>query len=205
MLLSLTERVFLAGLLAACLASFAWGMNRFFERPAQRTRGMLITQTSSVLFAALHFFAIASSTHLHGQFVALGAVLYAIALTLFWWAIQTHGSKRLSAIDSPDAPKHLVEEGPYVFVRHPFYASYLLTWVAGAIACSQWWLVPTVLVMLAIYLQAARYEEKKFSLTPLAKAYAEYRNRTGLFLPNPLKFMMSREFRRGTFDAASVE
>jgi len=204
MLLVSIEQVVLAALLFACLASFAWGMLSFFERPAQRTRGMRFAKFSGLFFAVLHLAAILTSRSFSTSNVVRGSLLYLVSLGLYWWAIRCHGSKRLSAIDSPNTPEHLVDYGPYRFIRHPFYTSYLLSWVAGAVACNQWWLVPTVVVMLGIYLHAARYEEGKFSATPLANAYSLYRAHTGLFLPNPLK-LFRWELKRGTFNAARVE
>ena len=42
--------------------------------------------------------------------------------------------------------------------------------------------------MLVIYVLAAAEEEKKFTRSPLAEAYQQYRARTGLLFPNPLKW-----------------
>jgi protein-S-isoprenylcysteine O-methyltransferase Ste14 len=94
----------------------------------------------------------------------------------------------------PEAPlcAHLVEGGPYRLLRHPFYCSYLLAWTAGIAATGRWWLIPTVLVMLAIYVRAARMEEDKFTRSPLAAAYERYRSQTGMLLPNPAKLFRAR-------------
>ncbi len=85
-----------------------------------------------------------------------------------------------------------MEHGPYRFVRHPFYCSYLLAWAAGFVATAQTWLLPTVAVMLVIYVRAAKLEEEKFTRSPLAGTYERYRSRTGLFLPNPVKLLAPR-------------
>ena len=47
------------GLLVACLASFGWGMRKFFSRPAGDTPGMRVIQICGALFALLHLAAIA--------------------------------------------------------------------------------------------------------------------------------------------------
>ena len=111
---------------------------------------------------------------------------------MFWWAIKASTAGNLSAIFSPDAPARLVEEGPYRFIRHPLYCSYILTWTAGLIATAQPWLLVTVLVMAVIYLRAAIQEEQKFFHSPLATAYRSYRTRTGLIIPNPWKLVRLR-------------
>jgi protein-S-isoprenylcysteine O-methyltransferase Ste14 len=68
-------------------------------------------------------------------------------------------------------------------VRHPFYASYLLTWLGGAIVSEQGWLFLAPLVMGAIYEHSARAEKAKFLRSALAGEYRRYMQRTGRFLP----------------------
>ena len=147
-------------LLLSCLASFAWGMRRFFVQPSGSTAGMKIISGCGTLFAGLHFVAIFLTNSITAERALVGALLYLWSLGLFWWAIQTNSTARLSAAFSPDVPVHLVEDGPYRFIRHPFYCSYVMAWSAGTIATARWWLLGTVVVMAIIYWKAARIEEK---------------------------------------------
>jgi protein-S-isoprenylcysteine O-methyltransferase Ste14 len=176
-----------ASFLLACLASFGWAMQRFFVQPAGLTAGMKLIKTFGILFGVVHLAAIVATPPFTRVQAVSGAVLYLCALALFWWAISASSPKPLSAAFSPDLPAHLVAHGPYRIVRHPLYCSYLLCWLAGWVATGRLWLAPTVLVMLIIYLFAAAEEERKFARSPLAEAYRQYRARTGLFFPNPLK------------------
>jgi len=175
------------GFLLACLASFAWAMRKFFLQPAGMTAGMQVIKFLGIAFGLLHVAAIVMTPVISPALGAAGATLYLCALTLFWWAIAASLHKPLSAAFSPDLPAHLVAAGPYRMMRHPLYGSYLLCWVAGWVATGRTWLSPTVLVMLVIYLVAARQEENKFLRSALAEPYVRYRTRTGLFFPNPLK------------------
>ena len=86
-------------------------------------------------------------------------------------------------------PAHLMTTGPYRVVRHPFYCSYLLVWLAGLVATAKWWLALTVAIMVAIYLRAARFEERKFLDSALARHYRDYQARTGQLVPNPWKVL----------------
>ena len=122
----------------------------------------------------------------------VAALLYLWSLGLFWWAIQTNSTARLSAAFSDDLPAHLVEDGPYRFIRHPFYSSYVLAWSAGTVATARWWLLLTVAVMVIIYWKAAAIEEEKFSRSALAEEYQKYRERTAWLLPNPMKLLLAR-------------
>jgi protein-S-isoprenylcysteine O-methyltransferase Ste14 len=143
------------------------------------------------VFAVVHLAAILLTPAITPLRAVCGALLYLSALALFWWAISANASRPLSAAFSPDPPAHLMDEGPYRFIRHPFYCSYLLTWTAGVVATAQLWLLPTLAVMLVIYVRAATIEEQKFTDSPLAETYENYRTRTGRFLPNPLKLLFS--------------
>jgi protein-S-isoprenylcysteine O-methyltransferase Ste14 len=186
--------VLCAVLLVACLASFRWGMLKFFSQPAGLTTGMKVISVCGAVFAILHLAAILLAPAIPANRGATGGFLYVLALGLFWWAIRANSPRPLSAAFSPDSPQHLVERGPYRWMRHPFYCSYLLTWLAGVIASGMIWLIPTVVVMLAIYVRAARMEEEKFTHSPLASKYERYRAHTGLLLPNPIKLVTARRW-----------
>lgn len=191
-MVSLVWKCLLVTLFVLCFGSFAWGMRRFFRQPAGAVPGMKLISVSGLVFSLIHLIAIISASSPSTLPRIIGVVLYVCSLSLFWWAITSNREKPLSAAFSPDAPVHLVQHGPYRFIRHPFYSSYLLAWTAGVFAAANLWLIPTVLVMLAIYIRAARFEEAKFSASSLAPDYSNYRSSTGLFIPNPLKLFHGR-------------
>jgi protein-S-isoprenylcysteine O-methyltransferase Ste14 len=170
-------------LLLTCLASFYWGVRRFFSQPSGYTLGMRLVQMSGILFTGLHIYALLASPSVTATRAALAVLVYLTAFSLFWWAQRTHGRRPLSAIFSSDVPAHLVQDGPYRFIRHPFYTSYLLAWFAGWVATAEWYILVTFLIMLAVYLRAAWLEEAKFGGSTLTGDYQAYRARTGLFLP----------------------
>jgi protein-S-isoprenylcysteine O-methyltransferase Ste14 len=179
-------------LLLCCLSSFAWGMRNFFVQPQGSTAGMKVISSCGLVFAALHFVAIFLPNSVTAERAMVAVLLYIWSLGLFWWAIQTNSATRLSAAFSDDLPAHLVEDGPYRFIRHPFYCSYVLAWSAGTIATARWWLLLTVAVMVIIYWKAATIEEEKFSRSALAEEYQRYRERTAWLIPNPMKLLLAR-------------
>lgn len=188
-------QVLLAVLLLMCLASFTWAVRNFFIRPEQMTAGLKITLLAGILFAPLHFLTILHAPVLPMPAVTIGAMLYCLALAIFWWTVAAHRRRPLAACFSQNEQLHLVQHGPYRFVRHPFYCSYLLAWLAGALATLNVWLGLTFIVMFVLYLIAARNEENKFASSPLAEAYARYRSATGRFLPSPFKLIANRHAR----------
>jgi protein-S-isoprenylcysteine O-methyltransferase Ste14 len=183
----------LVGLLLSCLSSFCWGMIRFFRRPVGVPRGAKLISACGLCFGAMHVYCILSAPALWFQGALCAASLYICSIAIFWWTVFANLERPLSAAFSPDIPSHLMQDGPYRFVRHPFYACYLLTWAAGALATGQILLLFTFLAMLAIYARAARMEERKFEQSPLATSYRVYRARTGMFFPNPLKLIAAAQ------------
>jgi len=187
---NLVYRMVLVILLLGCLTSFGWGMRRFFIRPERIAPGMRITSILAPAFTFVHLGVLATAYDLTLARSVMGALLYAAACGLFWWAVRANRTQPLPACFSPNRKPHLTQTGPYGFVRHPFYCSYLLTSFAGVAATGRLWLLPTALIMLALYGVAARGEERDFANGPLAGEYQNYRRRTGRFFPNPWKLLV---------------
>jgi len=174
------------------MASFGWGARAFFVRSAGSPLAARVIVACYVVFALLHYRAILLAHNLTPVTTACASGMYLGALGLFWWAVRTNRNRPLSAAFSPDAPQFLIREGPYRYVRHPFYSAYLVAWTAGVAATRNLWLTPTVAVMLMIYLRAIAIEERKFSRSHLAAAYADYRRCTGCLVPNPIKMALGK-------------
>lgn len=167
---------------AACFASYGWGLARFFADPGGGP-GTGTVKWATAAAVAAHIAAILFFYD-HGALrFAAALAIYALSLSLFWWAIAANRARPLTLAFSPDAPLHLVTAGPYAFIRHPLYVSYALCWIAGTAATGQVLLVPTVLVMGWLYHRAAVKEEGKFAASPLAGEYALYARRTGRYMP----------------------
>lgn len=185
------RQLLMTAFMVACLGSFVWGMRAFFIQPAGYTKGMKFITISSGICAIIQLAAIISAADVPLKWTLVATLAYLGSLALYWWTISVNRKTPLSAAFSPDTPTHLVQHGPYRVIRHPFYASYLLMWTAAVPASADWRLLITVLFMIAVYVSAARAEERKFSNSALAGAYQEYRSRTGLLVPNPLKLLLA--------------
>jgi protein-S-isoprenylcysteine O-methyltransferase Ste14 len=120
--------------------------------------------------------------HAIGVLVA-ALVVFAAGLVLFLWAAKTTRSERLKLAFDPEAPGSVVQTGPYRYIRHPFYASYILFWLGCTIATMH----PLMLVFLVLFavinLVAARREERSFETSPFAEQYVNYRKTAGLLWP----------------------
>jgi protein-S-isoprenylcysteine O-methyltransferase Ste14 len=122
-------------------------------------------------------------------FTGISLVLIAIAQALFTWAIRHSKDKRLSlAMDEQMQSGSIITTGPWRYMRHPFYASYMIFWLACALATQHIISVIAFLTLSGIYAYSARREEHALSTGPLRKDYIEYRDTVGFFYPRlPLR------------------
>jgi len=113
----------------------------------------------------------------------LGLLLELVAMALFWWAIRASRQAQLRFAFDPNHPRTLLQGGPYRYVRHPFYTSYILFWTGWAVATFSPLAIPTLAVIIVLYILAARGEERRFAGTAMSRDYEAYRARAGLFWP----------------------
>jgi protein-S-isoprenylcysteine O-methyltransferase Ste14 len=168
--------------LLVCLTSFSWAVRCHFVFPERATRGQISTVALTAIFGALHLVTLVAHRvePLHGVAAAL---LYIASLSLFSSAVKATRGSRLNGCFAADEPLQLIRRGPYRFIRHPFYAAYLLTWFAGAIATGSALLLATCAVMLALYIGVALSEESRFDASGFHDQYEAYRSTTGMFFP----------------------
>lgn len=164
---------------------FASSVFFVFEMRGSTSRGLTLLKVGAVVAMGV----ISSCIYLSAQpgtgpTTVAGLIMLASAL-LYVRTVSYSRKQRLSVAFSSDIPTFHYQNGPYRFVRHPFYASYLLGYVGGTIASGNLWL-PSVLAtifMACVYVRAAQYEEAKFAASPFAQQYSEYKTRTGMLLP----------------------
>jgi protein-S-isoprenylcysteine O-methyltransferase Ste14 len=173
-----------AVLLAAggvCFAAFSWGVKAHFRQTGRIPAGTYLI--SALTLTGFLWFAWRIVTGGPAVTWQPALALYVLSMTLFVWTVSaTRKTPPTLAFDT-DTPAFLLRHGPYQYVRHPFYAAYLLFWLGTALASPGLlpWLAP--LVMLGVYWHAARREERKFASSTLASDYQRYRSKTGMFIP----------------------
>jgi protein-S-isoprenylcysteine O-methyltransferase Ste14 len=111
------------------------------------------------------------------------AVLMVAAIALYEWARQTIWSRRFGVGWGDHVPEELCEAGPYLRIRHPIYAAYQLAFLAGFVALPHWITLALLVANIVLFTHAARTDEEKIAGSPLAAAYADYRERAGLYWP----------------------
>lgn len=112
-----------------------------------------------------------------------GLLLQVAGISMFWLTIRASRGGGLRMAFDEGNPRDLVRRGPYRLVRHPFYVSYIIYFTGFAIATWSPIAIAPVVIIVIIYILAARMEERLFAGTDMAESYAEYRRTTGFFFP----------------------
>jgi protein-S-isoprenylcysteine O-methyltransferase Ste14 len=174
---------FVSAMAFTVFAAFAAAV-RWHFRPGTIAPGMLAISVVGVL--ALAAVQVELWRLPPGPAAAVWSIsLMAAALALFTWAIAATRRARLALAFSAEAPTALLRHGPYRWVRHPFYASYVLFWLGCVVAAPSPPVLVVVAAMILLYVVACRREEARFLASPLAAEYRAYRRQAGALLPRP--------------------
>jgi protein-S-isoprenylcysteine O-methyltransferase Ste14 len=165
----------------SALALYMWSARGHFASEGMPPGARLLTYVVLACALVLFYLLWADTQPEWAQLV--GLLLQVASLALFWAAIQASRQRQLLLAFDPGNPRSLVDVGPYRYVRHPFYVSYIILWGGWALATWSPWAIVPLAVMVGIYVYAARDEERKFGLTEMAADYAAYRKRVGFFFP----------------------
>lgn len=165
---------------------FCIGLTSYFERRPDRPWSVRLIHNTGMLLSLLHLAGVVVYEPRSDTVAAIAVVMYTIAVWLFLSTIEAASRARLrmqrSFIDAP-LPERLLTEGPYRWVRHPFYLGYILGAMAPPVATAQPIMVVIAAAMIAITLAAAFREERVWLSSPRGGAYREYSSRTGMFVP----------------------
>ncbi len=116
-------------------------------------------------------------------------VLMAAAFALFLWAARHSARIRLPlAFDDTPRIDGIITTGPWRFVRHPFYVSYILFWAGCAWGTRHMSSLVVLGTLAFIYGYSAIREERALRKSRLGDEYLAYSQSAGFFLPK----LMSR-------------
>jgi protein-S-isoprenylcysteine O-methyltransferase Ste14 len=167
----------------ACLGSFGWALRGHFRRDGRMPLGMRLLSAASLISFCGYVWQL-WQVHSRPGFTLLGLGLFAASFGMFWWSIASTRTDRPQLAYARAFPHVLQTSGPYRLVRHPFYASYIVFWLATALTAGDLqWLAAFALT--TWYVLIARHEERRFDASPLEDAYNAYRERTGMLCPLP--------------------
>jgi protein-S-isoprenylcysteine O-methyltransferase Ste14 len=172
--------------LALDVVAFYLAMRRLFRRPPSGLPlGARLTNLATALLVAYELHRVSRlRAEISWTEAAAMSGLHLLALAVFVWAWRSLSPAQPAIGFSWQLPQAgLAKRGPYRFVRHPLYLSYLVAWLA----------IPAVLLdplglaaaagMAVIYVIAARQEEALLLRSELGAEYGAYHRRTPMLLP----------------------
>lgn len=115
--------------------------------------------------------------------INIGTILAIISTLLFFSCSYLNYKNKLSVCYSKELPEHLVKQGAYKYIRHPFYLSYILNYIAGFMISLNPLGMLSIFTMSILYFHAAKTEEIKFNKSNFSEEYKKYKESTGMFLP----------------------
>ena len=161
--------------------SFAWGLRGHFVGDKTPDAVHVINALS---FAAIAVFLFAVwETDAPDWRHAAGFCLHLLAIILFGWTVLTTRRNRPALAFAGKRPDQIFRSGPYAYIRHPFYTSYLHFWLGCTVATSSLILLILFLALAAIYTVAALGEERNFLRSTIHDEYEAFRKETGFFWP----------------------
>ncbi len=167
-------RVTLLTIAAVSLTAYALAIAWFFARPDGMSRRMRWVSISGTAAAGLHLLWLGFGPLAGDVAQWCGAALYAAGLALFVWTRRHTRLKPPALAFSATVPTQLFTSGPYSIVRHPFYVSYSLTWLAGCVATGSVVIVTATVWMIGLYVIAARREEQELLDSACGETYRRY-------------------------------
>jgi protein-S-isoprenylcysteine O-methyltransferase Ste14 len=114
-------------------------------------------------------------------------VFSTLSIALISLTLGTHRIPIALWHQNNDAPRNIVTWGAYAHIRHPFYASFLLAFLAALLYSPQLLtLIGLIYGFIMLNATAAR-EEKRLSQSDFGQEYVEYIGKTGRFFPRLMR------------------
>ena len=158
-----------------------------FQRGARRDRGSFFVLVASIALALTIAGAVTRSAPGAGirsgrdAVFPIGLTVLAVGVALRFYAVIVLG-RFFTLVVMTRSDQHVVDTGPYRWIRHPSYTGFLLA-LAGVMLAYANWLAPIgVLPALAGFLYRIQVEERVLS-ADLGDSYRSYMRRTKRLLP----------------------
>lgn len=113
----------------------------------------------------------------------IACLLALTSVGMICWTVGSHRVPLALWHQENDAPASIVTWGPYKYVRHPFYASFLITQTAAVLAFPHVLSGAAFLYSIVVLSVTARREEARLVKSSFGAEYRGYMTRTGRLVP----------------------
>jgi protein-S-isoprenylcysteine O-methyltransferase Ste14 len=175
-------QLLLAVVMALAFVRFLYAAMRTFVLPDTWDGASQLSQLSFISGTVVALSSARAVTVVPGNAIAAGTLML-VAVALYEWARSTIRGRRFHIIYSDRVPEALCTDGPYRYIRHPLYTSYITAFVAVFI------LRPTPLATVVLVLNLVFFtygsvrDERAIESSAFAADYAAYKARVGRFFP----------------------
>lgn len=152
-----------------------WGCIGSYIKARAAAAAAAAAQQGSAQFAS----GPASSLALY-DVIGLGLLAGAVGLN---WAAARHLGRAYDRVVQPDA---LVTSGPYAWVQHPIYSSYMMLFCGYAMVLHSFGYALLALVVCLVYYKSRVALEGDVLRQAFGEQYRQYQQRTKLFVPHIL-------------------
>jgi protein-S-isoprenylcysteine O-methyltransferase Ste14 len=158
-----------------------------FQRGAKRDRGSFFVLVASIVLGFTIAVAATRSAPSAGiqsgrdAVFAVGLGILAVGVALRFYAVFVLG-QFFTLVVMTRSDQHVVDTGPYRWIRHPSYTGFLLALAAVMLSYANWLALIGVLPALAGFLYRIRVEERVLS-DELGDPYRSYMRRTKRLVP----------------------
>jgi protein-S-isoprenylcysteine O-methyltransferase Ste14 len=112
-----------------------------------------------------------------------GCILALCSVMLYQWSRRTVVDRNFYIALSGQVPAAVCDMGPYHFVRHPFYLSYMVAFLGVAVAFPSLIVSGVCLLNVGLFVYMALDDERVLLGSPIAADYGRYKTHVGMFLP----------------------
>jgi protein-S-isoprenylcysteine O-methyltransferase Ste14 len=112
-----------------------------------------------------------------------GAIFDLVSVLLYEWTRRTVVDRNFYVGLGGEVPAAVCDAGPYRWMRHPFYLSYILAFLGVAIAFPSPLVAAVCLLNIGLFVYMAHNDERTLMASILAPSYESYKMRVGMFLP----------------------
>jgi len=116
---------------------------------------------------------------------ASGAALSVLSVALYEWARRTILGRRFAIALAEEVPEAVCEDGPYRYMRHPFYLSYVLASLGMLVATLNLVAAAVFIFNSTVFTYMARDDERTLQASALSSDYDAYRQRVGFLMLLP--------------------
>ncbi len=112
----------------------------------------------------------------------IGFFIGLVALLIFFWVLRSLG-RNFSTTLTIKKDQTLVSYGPYRWVRHPMYASFILLWVGFFFISANWFIGLTGILGFVWAIVVRTPREEQMMIERFGDEYISYMKCTGRYLP----------------------